>query len=124
MIVVTEIKTLEVPDDWRHEVKHFNDNIECISDGCLVPHSINYVSEIVTGRRFINPRTNFDMIIGYTTEAEKILGITYESFDNSEQRRKEAENKLFIVEKELDTMKKNKKKADWNYYLRYNKFPD
>lgn len=124
MIVVTEIKTINVPDDFREYVMRTRmGTVPVNCDGLVDYMDINEVVEIVRGHRYINPRDNTDVIIGYGTEAEKVLGITYDCFDQSQQLREDAETKLFNKEKELNDLKSIKKDNDFQFYLIHGYFP-
>ena len=124
MIVVTEIKAIKVPDDFREYVlRTRTDTIPVECNGFHDDMSTHEVVELVRGRRYINPRDNTDVIIGYGTEAEKIIGITYDCFERSQQLKEDAETKLFNKEKELQMIRSIKKDNDFNFYLIHGHFP-
>ena len=99
MILVESIKFMEVPDDiW--EIVHMRspyDGIEVITaDGERVV-ATNLILELVTGRRFRRPSDGTDIMIGWSEDVQKLLGMPMECWENQEEHRNQliAENNRF-----------------------------
>ena len=87
MICVTEIKALEVPDDW-HRLDNDPDRelwLCPVKDGAAPePKSIKAVSEIVRGTRIITPDKR-EICIGMSKQAHELLGLPFEVIDNQKE---------------------------------------
>lgn len=88
MIIVTEVKTLEVSQSEWVYYKKLNPYTEVRMDNELgnpIYEEMNVLSELIIGRRYV--KENGDLImIGQTKEVADTVGIQHEAFRNSEER--------------------------------------
>ena len=89
MILVESIKYIEVPDDiW--EIIHMRsayDGIEVLTAAGERVVATNLIMELVRGRRFRRPSDGTDIMIGWSEDVQRLLGIPMECWENQEKDR-------------------------------------
>lgn len=83
MIVIKHIEFLETDVDPIKPLKDTPPHtpIFCGDE----PVNREVLSELISGRRFVRPSDGTDIIVGVSKQAQNILGIMYEAWDNMER---------------------------------------
>lgn len=137
MLLVTEIKTLEIDEDQLDRYMYYltpKYDIPLVNAGKREFHDINYVRKLTYGRRYVKPNGD-KLVIAYSIESEDVIGITFDMFEQSENLRIQTENERFNISVERNNLKKElnelkakieaeKKESNWQHYLRYGNFPN
>ncbi len=104
MIVITDVKYLEVPDKTYCEIISCRpqDKYKFLSvNENLSPKDfeIIYDREYIKGKHFIHPEKNVDVWIGITNEVSEILGKPFEIIDNLKRTNELMNNEIYILRK-------------------------
>lgn len=99
MIVVTEIKTLKTDRDV-HQLHRAMAMTGYIGN----PRSYDeaqITTEMIEGRRFVNPKTGEDIIIGWSEDVQKLLGFPFEVIESQSKLISEQLNKVSSLSDEI-----------------------
>jgi len=135
MIVITEIKTIEVPNREYvlEKIIHNQNNSDIFIGGKVLPEEV--LTEVVRGIEFVKP-DGTHILIGCSSEAAEIIGIQYDAYYAMQARLTRIQHDLHKVEhflekekrksealeKELNTLKKQSllKKLIWCFKCTFN----
>ena len=80
MLVIRKVEFLEVNKDPLELLATTQPGmpVECGEE--LVP--VDFFKELIRGRRFVRPSDGIDIIVGCSRQAEEVIGLQYEAWDN------------------------------------------
>lgn len=82
-IVITNMEYTSVPYPHREFVKrvHVPDFTAANFLHWDLERIDNFKTAVVTGRRFVNPQTGADVVVGMDADSANLLGLQYEAFE-------------------------------------------
>ena len=96
MILVESIKYFETEKD-PHEIYHTQgpySGIEVITAKGEEIVATNVLIELCHGRRFRRPSDNADVVIGWSEDVQRVLGMPFEAWENEEEFRNQLEKEI------------------------------
>ena len=108
MILIKHIEFIQVDRDPYQMISCSApyEAVEVLSDKGDVVVPINEVAELIKGRRFVRPSDNVDITIGLSKQAEDVLGIQYEAWDELQKRADDYWNNFIAIRERIEAVQK------------------
>ena len=108
MLLIKNIEFYETDRDPVQIIRQSGsyEAIQVISDrgGCVVP--LSEVRELVYGRRFVRPSDGTDLVVGVSQQAQDVLGLQYEAWQNMSDALDTCQAASAIKSREIEDAKK------------------
>jgi len=103
VILIKNIEFIETPrDPWEIFVTHLPHEVIPVEGNSGPYAEVSVLTELVRGRRFLRPSDGTDIVVGLAKDAQNILGLQYEAWENMAQELKDTRSQMRQLQRERD----------------------